>query len=98
MKKVVKKRTNINRRKSVTKRAAMLMVFVLYLFSSILLKNYNTDLNHKLQGLQNDNISLKSENQTLRLKADDLKSFERMSTIAQKNGLQNREGTIKNVK
>lgn len=98
MKKVVKKRQNIKRRKNVTRRAAIVMVFVLYLFSSILLKNYNTDLNHKLQALQNDNVSLINANQTLKLKVDELKSFERMSAFAQKNGLQNREGTIRNVK
>lgn len=98
MKKVVKKRKNVNRKKNVTRRAAVVMVFVIYLFSSILLKNYNTDLNHQLQEIQSNNTSLVTNNQTLRLKVDELKSFERLSGIAQKNGLQNREGTIKNVK
>ena len=46
----------------------------------------------------NENKKLKDTNQTLRIKIDELSSFERMSNIASKQGLENREGTIKNVR
>ena len=96
MKKVVKKR---NSKKAFTRKyqLAFVIVFIMYLASSILLKNYNIDQDHKLQSIQKENTQLTNSNQTLRIKIDELSSFERMSNIAQKNGLKNREGTIKNV-
>ena len=96
MKRVVKKGNN---KRMITRKYQLVFVFVfvLYLASSILLKNYNIDLSHQLQTIQRDNTQLQSVNQTLKMKIDDLSSFERMSSIAKENGLKNREGSIKNV-
>ena len=98
MKKVVKKRTNKKRIMTRNYKILFIVIFVLYLGSSVILKNYNVSLNHELQTIQNENKKLKDTNQTLRIKIDELSSFERMSNIASKQGLENREGTIKNVR
>lgn len=98
MKKVVKKRTNKKNIISRNLKVIFIVVFVMYLGSSVILKNYNLSLNHELQTIQNENQKLKDTNQTLRIKMDELSSFERMSSIASKQGLENREGTIKNVR
>ncbi|MDF9866820.1 cell division protein FtsL [Bacilli bacterium PM5-3] len=97
MKKVVKKR---NSKQSLTSKYKVVFfaIVVLYLVSATLLKNYNVNLKQNLYKIENENTELKSTNQTLKIKIDELSSFERMSNIAQKNGLKNREGTIKNVK
>jgi len=96
MKKVVKKRTS---KRSITTsyKLGFIIVFVMYLSSSIFLKNYNIGLDHQLQTIEIENTRLKSANQTLKMRIDELSSFERMSNIAKKNGLENREGTIRNV-
>lgn len=96
MKKVVKKR---NKKKVVSNRHRLVfvLIFVVYLGSSILLKNYNVYLKKELQTIELNNKELTKSNQTLKIKIDELSSFERMNSIAKKNGLTNREGSIKNV-
>ena len=97
MKKIIKKR---NSKRAITSRYkfAFIAVAVLYLVCTFILKNHNISLDHELQSIQNENTQLITTNQTLRIKVDELSSFERMSNIAQKSGLENREGAIKNVK
>lgn len=96
MKRVIKKR---DKKKVVSNkhRLIFVLVFVLYLGTSILLKNYNVSLKHELQTIELSNKELMKQNQTLKIKIDDLSSFERMNSIAKKNGFVNREGSIKNV-
>lgn len=97
MKRVVKRRNN----KKVTSRKnklVFIVLFLVYFISSTFLKNYNVDLDHKYQTLINENEKLVQNNQNLSLKIDELSSFERMSSIAKASGLENREGSIKNVR
>lgn len=97
MKKVVKKRNKKNKR--ITKNRLIFgVIIVLYIVTSILLKNYNTSLNIKMHDLEVSNKQLNSQNATLKLKIDELTSFDRINAIAKKNGLTNREGAIKNVR
>lgn len=98
MKKVIKKRKNNKRFLNTNYKLMFVVIFALYLASSIILKNHNISLDHQLQTIQMENKQLKDTNQTLRIKIDELGSFERMSNIADKQGLENREGTIKNVR
>lgn len=98
MKKVIKKRKNNKRVLNTNYKLMFVVIFALYLASSIILKNHNISLDHQLQTIQMENKQLKDTNQTLRIKIDELGSFERMSNIADKQGLENREGTIKNVR
>lgn len=97
MKRVVKKRNNKKRMFKIKGMFVFVMVFIMYVASSTFLNNYNTSLNHQLQDIKNENKQLTNSNQTLKIKIDELSSFERMSTIAKKSGLKNREGSIKNV-
>jgi len=95
MKKVVK-RSNKNTRNFKMK-VCFVAMFVVYLMSSIWLRNHNMSLEHQLNGINRENQQITSQNQVLRLRIDELSSFERMAYIAQRNGLTNREGTIRNV-
>ncbi|MDR3214749.1 MAG: hypothetical protein LBT75_00515 [Bacilli bacterium] len=79
-------------------KACFIVVFIFYLCSATLLKNVNVDLDHQLQSMIYDNEVLKQNNQTKLLKIDELSSFDRLSSIAKSNGLENYEGSIKNVK
>ena len=95
----VKKRKNFDSAKRIDFKLKFvtIVLVIVYLACAIQLKNYNTSLNLQLKEKQKANDVLTKNNQTLRLKIDDLKSFERMSAIASKSGLKNREGAIKNV-
>jgi cell division protein FtsL len=95
MKKVVKKANKSKKQANI--KICFVAIFVLYLMSSILLRNYNLSLEHQLNGIKRDNTNITSQNLVLNLRIDELSSFERMSQIAQDNGLENREGTIRNV-
>lgn len=96
MKRVVKKR-NKQRTMKYKSMLVFVVIFVVYVASSTFLNNYNTALNHQLQNIKKENETMVNSNQTLKIKIDELSSFERMNSIAKKNGLENREGSIKNV-
>ena len=98
MKKVIKKRKNTKRIMKTNHKLLVFVIFALYLTSSIIMKNHNIGLDHQLQTIQIENKNLKDSNQTLRIKIYELSSFERMSNIADKQGLENREGIIQNVR
>lgn len=96
MKRIRKK--TLKHRKLTTKFELIFIgVFVMFLLSSIMLKNYNVSLSHNLESIENENSALKDNNQTMQVKIDELSSFERMNSIAKKNGLRSREGSIKHV-
>ncbi|WP_423364507.1 hypothetical protein [Mycoplasma sp. P36-A1] len=97
MNKVVKKSLKKNSRK-LKMELCFVILFMVYLCSCIIVKNYNISLDHQLNTLTKENQNIKQNNQTLKLKIDDLSSFERMNSVAKENGLENREGTIKNVR
>lgn len=93
----IKKRTLKQRRMTARFELIFTAVFIMFLMSSIMLKNYNVSLSHNLESIQNENLKLRDSNQTMQVKIDELSSFERMNNIAKKNGLRSREGSIKHV-
>lgn len=97
MKRVVKK-TNKKRDRQIDIKLCFVVISVVYLMSCILLKNHNISLDHQLNNIAKENKTIVEKNQVLKLRIDELSSFERMNSIAKRNGLENREGTIKNVK
>lgn len=97
MKRVVKKQSKKNRQKK-KNHIVLAVIICLYVVTSILLKNYNTSLNIKKHDIEVSNKQLVNKNATLKLKIDELRSFDRINAIAKKNGLTNREGAIKNVR
>lgn len=96
MKKVKKRKLNSNK---VSGRLSLYFVTmcIIYLVSSVVLKNHNITLNHKLQTQIAINSKLQVNISTMSVKIDELTSFERMSSLASDMGLVNREGTIRNV-
>lgn len=97
MKRVVKKQSARNK-KNRKNQIVFAVIISLYVVTSILLKNYNTSLNIKKHDIEVSNKQLVNKNATLKLKIDELRSFDRINAIAKKNGLTNREGAIKNVR
>lgn len=93
----IKKRSLKQRTKTTKFKLIFASVFVMFLLSSIMLKNYNVSLSHQLESIEDENSTLKDNNQTMQVKIDELSSFERMNNIAKKNGLRSREGSIKHV-
>ncbi|MDR1782542.1 MAG: hypothetical protein LBR40_06075 [Bacilli bacterium] len=96
MKRVVKKGYK-KRTFTVKFKLVFVLVFIMYIFSSIFWKNYNIELDNQLQKLNYTNEQLANSNETKTLKIDELSSFDRLSSIAQSSGLKNYEGSIKNV-
>ncbi|MEG0283567.1 MAG: hypothetical protein RR543_03670 [Erysipelotrichales bacterium] len=97
MKKVVKK-SSMKRKRNFKGNLILIGVFVLYLVSSTMLKNYNSQLNVQLNEQESQNAVLIEQNQAKKLKIDDLKSLDRISALSAKKGFKNQEGNITNVK
>jgi len=95
MKRVVKKGNK--KKKNIRIQFCFIMLIMVYLGSAIFLRNHNASLEQNLNRLTSQNNEISSENLVLRLRIDELSSFERMASIAAQNGLTNREGTIRNV-
>lgn len=93
---VVKKKSN--KKKLVTNKLKFLVIIaaIFQITSSLVFTNVNLSLNHKHQDLQIENSKLRTSNQTLLVKIEDMTSFERLSAIAKDKGLKNYENTIKN--
>ncbi|MDD6467763.1 MAG: cell division protein FtsL [Erysipelotrichaceae bacterium] len=71
---------------------------ILYLFTSVGLRSYNSYLNVTKQKLQNEIAALQKDNEVAQMEVNELSTYDRIMQIAQQDGMKSYNSNIITVK